>query len=88
MNSCIAPPRLARAACSRGVQVVGYYGFLMYRLGRLVVLVYIRQPLQHRGGAHPCNDAYPLDGYAPPLRRSRGHRAGEAIVFITLTKQP
>ena len=25
--------------------------FLMYNFGRLVALVYIRQPLQHRGGA-------------------------------------
>jgi hypothetical protein len=25
--------------------------FLMYRLDRLVVLVYIRQPMRHRGGA-------------------------------------
>jgi hypothetical protein len=36
---------------ARGVPISPGIIFLMYRIDRLVVLVYIRQPLQHRGGA-------------------------------------
>jgi hypothetical protein len=34
----------------RDAHSVGYSEFLMYNLGRLVALVYIRQPLRHRVG--------------------------------------
>jgi hypothetical protein len=50
MKVCIAPPQSAR--CSRrGMPTASGIMFLMYRFGRLVALVYIRQPQQHWGGA-------------------------------------
>ena len=52
VKSRFAPPRLTRAA-GKGMPISSGIMFLMYRIDRLVVLVYIRQPLRHRGGAVP-----------------------------------
>jgi hypothetical protein len=47
--------------------------FLMYSFDRLVVLVYIRNTLRHRGGAKRRVEAWLVE--APTLDRSRWRRA-------------
>ena len=47
---CIAASRYAWYS-GRGMPISPSVMFLMYKFGRLVLLVYIRQPLRHRYGA-------------------------------------
>jgi hypothetical protein len=49
-----AEPRPDKPRCSKsGMLISPSIMFLMYKLCRLVALVYIRQPLRHREGAKP-----------------------------------
>src|SRR5918994_6359141 len=62
--------------------------FLMYKLDRLMVLVYIRQPHQHRGGAKRWAGALYQDlGNSDPMREAGAssttgsHRDSQPVLF-------
>ena len=66
-----ASPHPDRARYPRsGMLILSGIMFLMYRTDRLVALVYIRQPLRHRGGAKRRVEAWLVE--APTLLREAG----------------
>jgi hypothetical protein len=71
------PPRPDRAECSRRGCAYPGIMLLMYNFHRLVVLVYIRQSQQHRGGEERRAGARLCESCSDPMREAGESSTGQ-----------